>query len=77
MLFEERMKSCGFFWLKTVRYYFFEPTDYLSLSECISEAIDNKKEYLNRQEKFSSALLSWDWKQAAGQYYKILFDKEW
>ena len=35
----------------------------------------SRKDFL--QEKFSSALLSWDWKQAAGQYYKILFDKEW
>ena len=73
---EERMKSCGFSG-ENSQILLFEPTDYLSLSECISEAIDNKKEYLNRQEKFSSALLSWDWKQAAGQYYKILFDKEW
>ena len=71
---EERIKSCGFT-KENCGIYLFDVNDYIKLAEGISLAIENKKDYLERQQKFAKSLLSWSWKDAAKEYYNILFEK--
>jgi len=71
---EERIESCGFT-KENCGVYIFDVSDFEDLAKGISKAIEDKSGYISNQNKFAKKLLSWSWKDAAKQYYEILFGK--